>query len=190
MFGMIKSLIVLCLIVGVIVLGAKIHQKSSDLDKEMDFKHRKVQEKISIIKKDVLNKAEDLEKVYEHVNKKLNEVLEQKQTETGKDHARNEKKPESELLSKKEGDTKKVQIDPVDEEDRTLTEEILKEDTGKRDQAGFSWKVDENVTEETPEEIPIQVSLIEEEKFTPMDLNKAAEIRELYLKAIETLDFK
>ena len=190
MFNMIKSLIVLCMIVGVIILGARIHQKSSQLDKEMDLKHEQVKDKISSIKKDVLTKTEDLGKVYDHVNKKLDEVLELRKTENGKDNAKDKEIPKNELASKNEVIKKKIKINPIDEEDRALTEEILKEDTGKNDQTELVWKMDESPAEDNNEKVPLQISLVEEKKFTAMDLNKAAEIRELYLKAVETLNFK
>jgi len=178
------------MIVGVIILGTRIHQKSSQLDKEIDIKHEQVKDKISSIKKDVLNKPEDLGKVYEIVNKKLDEVLELRKTDNGKDNAKDKEIPKSELASKNEVAKKKIKINPIDEEDRALTEEILKEDTAKKDQTELVWKMDEKPAVDNNDNVPLQISLIEEKKFTTMDLNKAAEIRELYLKAVETLDFK
>jgi hypothetical protein len=190
MFSMIKSLIVLCMIIGVIILGARIHQKSSQLDKEIDLKHEQVKGKISSIKKDVLTKTEDLGKVYENVNKKLDAVLELGKTENGKDNATDKEAQKKELALKSEAAKKKITIDPIDEEDRALTEEILKEDTGKKDQTELVLKMDNNPVADNNQKVPLQISLVEEKKFTPMDLNKAAEIRELYLKAVKALDFK
>ena len=188
MFGIIKTLFVLLLVAGVIFLGGRIHQKSVELSKDSSSKQKVVQEKISNLKKDVIEKTSKLGEVYEQVNQKLDNAIEEELKK-----ATNKKKDaqdiDNRLSSKSVKDTKKMTIDPVDEEDRKITEEIFNAKTDENVPKEFTPESKEHFVDKATEDIPLQISRIEDKEPTPIDLNKASEIRELYLQAIETLDF-
>jgi hypothetical protein len=79
-----------------------------------------------------------------------------------------------------------VPIHPVDEEDRILTEEI------------FAKQGDGSLQPEKEFEMPVihdnavrgEGIDMEDESSSPIDLDRVAEIRNLYLQAVETLDLK
>lgn len=188
MFGIIKTLFVLLLVAGVIFLGGRIHQKSVEMSKDSSSKQKVVQEKISNIKKDVIEKTSKLGEVYEQVNQKLDNAIEE-ELKSATNKKKDVQDSDNKFSSESAIDTKKMIINPVDKEDRKITDEILNAKTDENASKEFAPESKDQFFEKTSEDISLQISMIEDKEPTPIDLNKASEIRELYLQAIETLDF-
>jgi len=186
MFRIIKMIIVLGLIVVVILLGARIHQKSLKMGMELVAKKGEVQKKISAIKKEVVDKTAELGKVYEKVNNKIDEIKVLENVGRKRKKSPLVETPEVNPINKKENAPAEITLDPVDEEDRKLTDEILAENDEERGQSEKTLAISEIYRDASSSHVSVE----ENERLSSMDLDRVAEIRNLYLKTLETLDFK
>jgi uncharacterized protein YdbL (DUF1318 family) len=185
MFQLVRTTIVLGLIVGVVILGVSIHEKSSEMEFDTAKQKGRVAEKISELKKEAVKKTMALAQVYKEVNDSLDGDMGHKiKIQANKD---SEKETVSTSRSS-ETHEPAVSINPLDEEDRKLTTEILAEGSGNSDDSKDGLKIFEMYRDS-----PVSDSegvVAEREPFEPLDLNRVTEIRDLYSKAIETLDLK
>lgn len=155
MFKLIKLAIALCLIIGVVFLGVKIQNKSSEMELDLAEKKSAVQEKIAELKKEAIKKTQALGKVY----KEANDFLSQK--------------PD-------------VSVNPLDDEDKRLTTEILAEVSQNKRPSKEVLNISERYSESSISENVVP----EKEPAEPLDMNRITEIRNIYSKAIETLNLR
>lgn len=184
MFKLIRLTIVLGLMAGVVILGVRIHKKSSEMEFDLAKQKGRVAEKISELKKEAIKKTLALSKVYKEVNDSLDRGLGNKTKAQA--NSDSEKEPVSPLPPS--GTCKlAVPINPLDEEDRKLTAEVLAEGSGNNEPSDEAFKISEMCKDSLIESNKI---VTERESADPPDLNRVTEIRDLYSKAIETLDLK
>jgi hypothetical protein len=167
------------LLIGVIFLGAKIYSKSTELKSDLIQKKTHVEEKIVELKKEAEKKRLAAKKFYHEVKDALDKSGNQK-----KQPKKNGKK-EACPLPKKTGIPKtSVTLNPLDEEDRKLTAEVLNKVTGDKK----TLKEPEQTIEKKSEVSILEKAVAESEPEEPLDFNRITEIRVFYLKAIEILD--
>ena len=125
MVKLIKLVIVLGLIMGVVFLGAKIQNKSSEMELDLAEEKSVVQEKIAELKQKAIKKTQALGKVYKEINDSF-EKEKAKQTGTQADKDSRKDVIQSSLPST-EIQEPAVSVNPLDDEDERLTTEILAE---------------------------------------------------------------
>ncbi len=180
MFKLIKISIAFCLLIGVIFLGAKIYNKSTELESDLIKKKTQVEKKIVELKEKTEQKRLAARKIYYEVKEALDKSGNQKKQP--KKNAKKEACP----LPKETGIHKTtVTLKPLDEEDRKLTAEILGEVTGDKEP---SEEPAQTVEKESAVSI-LENVVVESEPEEPLDFNRLNEIRVFYLKAIEILDW-
>ena len=150
MFKLIKLAIVLGLIMGVVFLGVKIQNKSSEMELNLAEKNSVVQEKIAELKKEVIKKTQALGKVYKEIQEPA------------------------------------VSINPLDDEDKRLTTEILTEVSQNKQPSKEAL----NISEIYSEASIFNNVVPDKEPAEPLDLNRITEIRNIYSKALETLNLR
>lgn len=178
MFKIIWFCLLGCLIIGILFMGNVILDSVSDTSKEMKQVQSQVKAKAQRLKEDVINKKETTEEMLKRMGSSL--IAQKKpsavEAESGDKIVQSEKsKP-------------KLDINPVDEEDRRLTAEILQKGAG--DQKGLKENMEktEGSKVRIADNYPSQAK--GEEASETMDLDRMASIREIYRQALETLDFK
>lgn len=185
MFKLIRLTIVLGLMVGVVMLGGRIHKKSSEMEFDLAKQKGRVAEKISELKKEAIKKTLALGKVYKEVNDSLDKCTSPKtRAQANKDSEKKHVSPSPPSGT----DELAVSINPLDQEDRKLTAEILAEGSGNNEPSEEDLKISEMCKDSSISEYKNVVT--EPEPAEPPDLNRVTEIRDLYSKAIETLDLK
>ena len=155
MFKLIKLAIALGLIIGVVFLGVKIQNKSSEMELNLAEKKSVVQEKIAEIKKEAIKKTQVLGEVYKKVN---------------------------DSLTQKPG----VSVNPLDDEDKRLTTEILAEVSQNKQPSKEALNISEMYSEASISEYVVH----DKEPAEPLDMNRITEIRNIYSKALETLNLR
>jgi len=170
MFKLIKLAIVLGLIIGVVSLGLKIQNKSSEMQLDLAEKKSVVQEKIAEFKKETIKKTQALGRVYKEINDSL-EKGNAKQIGTQADEDSRKDVIQS-LLPSTEIQEPGVSVNPIDDEDKRLTNEILAEVSQNKQPS----KEVLNIPDKKPAE--------------PLDMNRITEIRNIYSKALETLNLR
>ncbi len=184
MFKLIKLAIVLGLIIGVVFLGIKIRNKSSEMELDMAEKKSVVQEKIATFKKDAIQKTQTLGKIYKQINDSL-EKGKTKQTETqANKNYRKDVIQSSIPLTKIQKSA--VSINPLDDEDKILTTEILAEVSENKEPS----KEVLNISEIYSEASISKNVVLDKEPAEPVDMNRITEIRNIYSKALETLNLR
>ena len=181
MFKLIKLAIVLGLIMGVVFLGAKIQNKSSEMELNMAHKKNVMQEKIADLKKEALKKTQALGEVYKEINdsfekSKARQIETQADKDSGKDVIQSS-------LSSAEIQKPAVSVNPLDNEDKRLTTEILAEVSQNKQPLKEALNISEIYSEAS---IPEYVVPDKE----PVDMNRITEIRNIYSKALETLNLR
>ena len=155
MFKLIKLAIALGLIIGVVFLGVKIQNKSSEMELNLAEKKSVVQEKIAEIKKEAIKKTQVLGEVYKKVN---------------------------DSLTQKPG----VSVNPLDDEDKRLTTEILAEVSQNKQPSKEVLNISEIYSKASISEYVVP----DKEPAEPLDMNRITEIRNIYSKALETLNLR
>lgn len=185
MFKLIRVAFMFCLFLGVIFLGAKIYNKSTKMDlvDATEKKKAQVAEKIIDLKREVIKKKLAMEKILDGVKGSLHKDEKSQKSLQVKKEVEQEVTPTlpAQVLPKTA-----VALNPLDDEDRKLTAEVLDGFQGDKLTSKEAVKNDEKEIVST---IPQNV-FPEEEPEEPVDLNRLTEIRELYLKASETLNWK
>ncbi|OPX39787.1 MAG: hypothetical protein B1H11_02130 [Desulfobacteraceae bacterium 4484_190.1] len=185
MFKLIRLTIVLGLMVGVVILGVRIHKKSSKMEFDLAKQKVEVAEKISELKKEAVKKTQALGRVYKEVNDSLDKCMGRKTSA----QANKDSKKETVSPSPPSGTHElAVSLNPLDQEDRKLTAEILAQGSGNNQSSEDVLKISEMSKDSSISESKNAVT--EPEPVEPPDLNRVTEIRDLYSKAIETLDLK
>jgi hypothetical protein len=184
MFRLVRTFIVLALVAGIVVLGVKIHRKSVEMGSSLSQEASKIKDRVRQLAEEAVKETEELQKVYGNSDHSLAGTL-GPGDRNGVTEKASPPKPVLSLpqQSKDEGVTPELQ--PLDEEDRVLTEEILDEGSRSAESENRPSKINE---------IYAQVSkpghqLADDEGLEPPDLNRLTEVRKMYLKALETLDF-
>ena len=181
MFKLIKLAIALGLIIGVVFLGVKIQNKSSEMELNLAEKKSVVQEKIAGLKKEVIKKTQTLGKVYKEINDSF-EKGKAKQTETQAE--KDSRKDVIRSLLPSIAIQKRVVFEnPIDDEDKRLTTETLAEVSQNRQTSKEVLNISEIYSEAS---IPENVVPNKE----PVDMNRITEIRNIYSKALETLNLR
>ena len=155
MFKLIKLFIALCLIIGVVFLGVKIKNKSSEMELDLAKKNSVVQEKIAELKKEAIKKTQALGKVYQAVNESLIQEP-------------------------------AVSVNPLDDEDKRLTTEILAKASQNKQPSKEALNISEIYSEASIPEYVVP----DKEPAEPIDMNRITEIRNIYSKALETLNLR
>ena len=155
MFKLIKLFIALCLIIGVVFLGVKIKNKSSEMELDLAEKNSVVQEKIAELKKEAIKKTQALGKVYQAVNESLIQEP-------------------------------AVSVNPLDDEDKRLTTEILAKASQNKQPSKEALNISEIYSEASIPEYVVP----DKEPAEPIDMNRITEIRNIYSKALETLNLR
>lgn len=171
MLNLIKTVTMLCLIVGVIFFGIKIFYNSPEAQSSLDQKKLYLDKKVSELKTEAVKKAKRIEKLYEDSNAYSNNESKKSDEQIGG------KKLKTNLTAVNEA----VSLNPVDEEDLKLTSEIL--DPKRTDEKEIQVSKQEH-----PEQFSVE-SVMNNDLEGPVDLNRVAKIRDLYSKAAETLNW-
>lgn len=184
MFKLIKLAIVLGLIMGVVFFGVKIQKKSSEMELNMADKKSVVQEKIAEVKRETIKKTQALGAVYKEINDSFEKgKVKQTGTQAGKD-ARKDVIQSS--LSSTEIQESAVSVNPIDDEDKRLTTEILAEVSQNKQPSKKALNISEIYSE-----ISISENVVSNKKLAePLDMNRITEIRNIYSKALETLNLR
>ena len=183
MFKLIKYTIVLGLMVGIVFLGFKINKKSLEIETNLADQKTRAKKKIAELEKKAIKKTLALGKVYKEINDSLDSV-EVKQTNIQDDKG-TKKEPATSLPAKIISEPA-VSLKPIDEEDRKVTTEVLAEVSDKKQ----APKEDMAESEFRNQPLAPENILFEEEPIEPLDIKRVTEIRNVYSKAIETLDLK
>ena len=181
MVKLIKLVIVLGLIMGVVFLGAKIQNKSSEMELDLAEEKSVVQEKIAELKQKAIKKTQALGKVYKEINDSF-EKEKAKQTGTQADKDSRKDVIQSSLPST-EIQEPAVSVNPLDDEDERLTTEILAEVSQNKQPSKEALNISEIYSEAS---IPEYILPDKE----PVDMNRITDIRNIYSKAIETLNLR
>jgi len=177
MFKFIWFCLMGCLIIGILFMGNVILESVTDTSEEMKRVQTEVKAKVQDLKEGVMEKKAAMGEMLKdlkgsrHDQKVLPSV---------------EAKPASVPQTAEKPEPKKG-IDPVDEEDRRLTAEIIGSGSGSEK------------TLERPQQEPLgtlkaqemgRSATLQTEAEEKFDLDRMATIREIYRQAIETLDSK
>ena len=175
------------LVIAIIFLGIRIRNMSYEMDKDIAQKRAQVQEAIKEIKGDVSEKIQKAEEIYGKIKNEL-----EKDEKAGKST-----KPEDKLNtdikldtspSKKIKDAKPpIKFEPVDEEDLRLTSEILDHDKKKVSTGQIPTKDPAENDIQNLEKVPERNH---EPKDSRSDIDRLANIRNLYFEAIEVLTWE
>lgn len=182
MFKIIRMTIVFCLLTGVVFLGAKIYKKSTVMGLDLTEEKTQVGEKIAGLKIETIKKKLAMEKAYKAAKDALGKGVADQKKQQQKKNAKNETGP---LPAKTGFPEPTVPLNPLDEEDRKLTKEVLSEVQGDKE---TPEEHAQKFEKESSESI-LDNAFAEKEPEEPLDLNRLAEIRDLYSRAIETLDW-
>lgn len=184
MVKLIKLIIALCLIIGVVFLGVKIQNKSSEMELDLAEKKSVVQEKITELKKEVIKKTKALEQVYQEVN----ESFEKGRVEQANAHAEKDSRKDviQSSLPSTEIQEPGVSVNPLDAEDKRLTTEILAEVSQNKQPSKDALNIPEMYSEASIAEYVVP----DKEPAEPLDMNRITEIRNIYSKALETLNLR
>ena len=162
MTNLFRVSIVVCLLAGVIFLGINIFTGSSQSESDTTGKKSQVAEKVLKLKANAIK----LKQKFQKVQKKVNHSPDKASLDVKRDPSNKDAGDKPENPSTKVGTPKPpVVLDPLDEEDRQLTAEVM------GDQA------------ETRKEVE------QFEDDHAVDPNRLKKIRDLYAKTIEILDF-
>lgn len=184
MFKLIKLFIALCLIIGVVFLGVKIQNKSSEMELNMADKKSVVQEKIAELKQKAIKKTQALGKVYKEANDLFDRGnVKQTRTQTDKD---SRKDVIQSSLPSTEIQEPGVSVNPLDDEDKRLTTEILAEVSQNKQPSKEAL----NISEIYSEASIFNNVVPDKEPAEPLDMNRITEIRNIYSKALETLNLR
>lgn len=184
MFKLIKLFIALCLIIGVVFLGVKIHKQSCEMELDLAEEKSVVQEKIAELKKEAIKKTLALGKVYKEINDSF-EKGKAKQTRTQADKDSRKDVIQSSLPST-EIQGPAVSVNPLDDEDKRLTTEILAEVSQNKQPSKEAL----NISEIYSEASIFNNVVPDKEPAEPLDMNRITEIRNIYSKALETLNLR
>ena len=189
MFRLFWICIVICLIAGVIYLGTNIFTRSSLMESDLARKKTHVAEKALELKDKALQLRHKLQKVH----KKINGSLAKMSVDRKSDQSNKDANSKSGTPSTKGGTSKPpVTLNPMDEEDRQLTAEVLREDqaaenalTGKSEEPVQTTKKESSSS--TIEHSGAEEEVGQRENEQPVDLDRLNKIRDLYAKTIEIL---
>ena len=184
MFKLIKLAIVLGLIMGVVFLGVKIQKKSSEMELNMADKKSVVQEKIAELKKEAIKKTQALGKVY----KEANDLCNRGNVKQTRNHADKDSRKDviQSSLPSTEIQEPGVSVNPIDDEDKRLTTEILTEVLQNKQPSKEALNISEMYSEASISEYVVP----DKEPAEPLDMNRITEIRNIYSKALETLNLR
>ena len=184
MFKLIKLFIALCLIIGIIFLGVKIQNKSSEMELDLAEEKSAVQEKIAELKKEAIKKTQALGEVYKEINDSF-EKGKAKQIKTQADKDSTKEAIQSSLPST-EIQEPGVSVNPLDDEDKRLTTEILTEVSQNKQSSKEALNISEMYSKASISEYVVP----DKEPAEPLDMNRITEIRNIYSKALETLNLR
>ena len=182
MFKIIRMTIVFCLLIGVVFFGAKIYKKSTVMELDLTEEKTQVGEKIAELKIGVIKKKLAMEKAYKEAKDALDKGVVDQKKQQQKKNAKNATGP---LPAKTGFPEPTVPLNPLDEEDRKLTKEVLSEVQGDKE---TSKEHAETVEKESGESI-FDNAVAKKEPEETLDLNRMTKIRDLCSKAIEILDW-
>ena len=184
MFKLIKIAIVSVLIIGVVFLGVKIRNKSSEMELDMAEKKSVVQGKIAEFKKEAIKKTQALGKVYKQINDSFEKgKAKQTGTQADKDYRKDVIQSSLPLT---EIQKSAVLVNPLDDEDKRLTTEILAEVSQNKQPSKEALNISEIYSEAS-----ISKNVVpDKEPAGPLDMNRITEIRNIYSKALETLNLR
>ena len=153
---------------------------------ELDLADKKsvVQEKIAELKKEAIKKTQALGRVYKEINDSFEkDNVKQTRTQTDKD---SRKDVIQSSLPSTEIQEPAVSVNPLDDEDKRLTTEILTEVSQNKQPSKEVLNISE-----TYSEISISENVVSNKKLAePLDMNRITEIRNIYSKALETLNLR
>lgn len=181
---LIKLLITLCLIIGVVFLGVKIQNKSSEMELDLAEEKSIVQKQIAELKKEAIKKTQTLGKVYKEINDSF-EKGKAKQTRTQAEKDSRKDVIQSSLPST-EIQEPGVSVNPLDDEDKRLTTEILAEVSQNKQPSKEAMNISEMYSKASISEYVVP----DKEPAEPLDMNRITEIRNIYSKALETLNLR
>ena len=180
MLKLIRTVVTLCLILGVVFFGVKIFYNSPEAQSSLDQKKLYLEKKVSELKTEAGEKARVIEKLYEDARVSLDKESKKGNEQIASENLKTDQAAVDEL-TKKKNHKEAVSLNPVDEEDMKLTSEILSP-------KGTDEKEVQISKQEQPERFSVE-SVMNDELEEPVDLNRVAKIRDLYSKAAETLNW-
>ena len=130
MFKIIRITIVFCLLTGVVFLGAKIYKKSTVMGLDLTEEKAQVGEKIAELKIETIKKKLAMEKAYKAAKDAFEKGVVDQKKQQQKKNTKNETSP---LPTKTGFPESAVAFNPLDEEDRKLTKEVLSEVQGNKE---------------------------------------------------------
>ena len=153
---------------------------------ELDLADKKsvVQEKIAELKKEAIKKTQALGRVYKEINDSFEkDNVKQTRTQTDKD---SRKDVIQSSLPSTEIQEPAVSVNPLDDEDKRLTTEILTEVSQNKQPSKEALNISEMYSEDS-----ISNNVVpDKEPAEPLDMNRITEIRNIYSKALETLNLR
>ena len=185
MFNLVKTCVVLALLIGVVVLGVKLHRKATENGTAVSAEAKKIADEIKKIAKDAVKETETLQKAYT-VNDPSAKSTKEVQDESEVKGAKNEKSPAPALHPEQENRISESKLQPLDEEDRVLTEEILTEHFENGKEKSDPAELNEVYAAASVSEPQLTYN----EAAEPFDFNRLTEVRNIYLEALEMLDLK
>ena len=180
--------IVLCLLAGVLFLGVDIFSKSSKIQDELALQKARFGEKLSKLKADTAKMGEEIRKARDTiatVSDKGDSVTEKESK------AANDKKVGTSAASPgdKQGNNTVEAIDPIDEEDRLLTSDVMEHDGPERQDIPQQGEEESRFAQKNVATVTAPKEDSMEKPPQPLDLKRLSRIKDLYLKTCELLEF-
>ena len=166
--------------ISVVLLAVRIYERAPERELDLAKTKSLIKRNIGELKKKVEKKAHAIEEILKKAKATggRGEAGQDKAKENG--GAKNER--DSSALAAKKTGKPAISLDPLDEEDRKLTGEVL---FGEETTQPAKKQSQDNVTPLLLEQIASQSDAHE-----PLDLDSIVEIRELYAQELKALDFK
>lgn len=171
MSKLIRIVLVFCLLIGAVFLGAKIYKDFAEMDVDQARRRVLLIREMARVKKEAKEKKSAIEKAYRKARADLDKV--------GVNQEREHPRKGLERVANP-GQTKKAipqgspPFDPLDEEDSILTSELLGQRAVEKNNSGESVQGTEGENRRGRK---------------PIDLDQVSRIRDLYSKTIEMLDW-
>jgi len=183
MFRLIKYTIGIGLMIGIVFLGFKIYKKSLEMETNLADQKTRAKKKIAALEKRAVKKARELGNVYRKINDSINNgEVKQAKIQADKETKKETVTPPPAIVTRDPA----FSLKPIDEEDRKVTTEVFAEVSDKKQAPAEDMAQSEFRNQPLlPENV-----LFEEEPIEPLDIKRVTEIRNVYSKAIETLNLK
>ena len=184
MFKLVKMFFAFCMIAGISILGYEIFKKNQTPDSGLKNNTVEIHDKISEVKKEIQEKLAIAREIMEKAsNAPKKDTLRQIKSKNPGKKIKKEpvfRKKYPEVTPKKD-----VALNPLDEEDRDLTEKVLSKIENQNDAEGPAQIIEKSLNDSG-----LLTSKVQAEQPEPLDLERVSEISDLYSNANEILNWE